>query len=141
MPQHGTGRSRIGSASRRSTCPGGPDQSFTIVWTDKTEYQQQLGEITEAQREKLHAPVGALRQRGLLTESEAAMVTGVVGQSIRKTKTFLLPTCSSRWLYMLLPIEEHCCSRQSACKAGRGVSSRLSGPVCRNQLLSAGISH
>jgi len=52
-----------------------PVEGFTIVWTNKTEYQRQLGEITEAQREKLHATVDALRQRGLLTEREAAMVT------------------------------------------------------------------
>ncbi|HXW94063.1 MAG TPA: hypothetical protein VEK33_26170 [Terriglobales bacterium] len=52
-----------------------PVEGFTIVWTNKTEYQRQLGEITEVQREKLHATVDALRQRGLLTEREAATVT------------------------------------------------------------------
>jgi hypothetical protein len=51
-----------------------PVEGFTIVWTGKAAYQRQLGEITEAQRAKLHASVEALRQRGLLTESEAAMV-------------------------------------------------------------------
>jgi hypothetical protein len=44
------------------------------VWSDKAAYQRQLGEITEAQREKLHATVDALRQRGLLSESEAETV-------------------------------------------------------------------
>jgi hypothetical protein len=51
-----------------------PVESFTIVWTDKAAYQRQLGEITEAQREKLHATVDALRQRGFLSESEAVTV-------------------------------------------------------------------
>lgn len=52
-----------------------PVESFTIVWTDKAAYQRQLGEITEAQREKLHVTVERLRQRGLLTEAEAATVS------------------------------------------------------------------
>jgi hypothetical protein len=51
-----------------------PVEGSTIVWTDKEAYQRQLGEITEAQREKLHATVDALRQRGLLSESEALTV-------------------------------------------------------------------
>jgi hypothetical protein len=51
-----------------------PVEGFTIVWSDKAAYQRQLGEITEAQREKLHATVDALRQRGLLSESEAGTV-------------------------------------------------------------------
>jgi hypothetical protein len=51
-----------------------PVEGFTIVWSDKAAYQRQLGEITEAQREKLHATVDALRQRGLLSESEAETV-------------------------------------------------------------------
>jgi hypothetical protein len=49
-------------------------EGFTIVWSDKAAYQRQLGQITEAQREKLHATVDALRQRGLLSESEAETV-------------------------------------------------------------------
>jgi phosphopantetheinyl transferase len=32
-----------------------PVEGFTIVWTDKAAYQRQLGEIIEAQLEKLHA--------------------------------------------------------------------------------------
>jgi len=51
-----------------------PVEGFTIVWSDKAAYQRQLGEITEAQREKLHATVDALRQRRLLSESEAETV-------------------------------------------------------------------
>jgi len=51
-----------------------PVEDFTIVWTDKAAYQTQLGEITETQREKLHSTVESLRQRGFLTEDEAAMV-------------------------------------------------------------------
>jgi hypothetical protein len=51
-----------------------PVEGFTIVWTDKAAYQRQLGEITEIQREKLHATVEALHQLGLLTESEATKV-------------------------------------------------------------------
>jgi hypothetical protein len=51
-----------------------PVEPFTIVWTDKTAYQKQLGEIIEVQREKLHATVEALHQKGLLTEGEAHMV-------------------------------------------------------------------
>jgi len=51
-----------------------PVEGFTIVWTGKVAYRRQLGEITEAQREKLHATVEALRQRGFLTEGEAATV-------------------------------------------------------------------
>ena len=51
-----------------------PVEGFAIVWTDKAAYEQRLGEITEVQREKLHATVEALRHRGLLTEGEAATV-------------------------------------------------------------------
>jgi hypothetical protein len=51
-----------------------PVEEFTIVWTDKAAYQRKLGQIVEAQREKLHTTVEALRQRGLLTDREAAMV-------------------------------------------------------------------
>jgi hypothetical protein len=49
-------------------------ERFTIVWTDKAAYQQKLGEITEAQRVKLHATVETLRQRDLLTKDEAATI-------------------------------------------------------------------
>jgi hypothetical protein len=52
-----------------------PVEGFTIMWTEKAAYQRRLGEITEAQREKLHATVEALRQRGLLTDGEAATVS------------------------------------------------------------------
>jgi len=51
-----------------------PVEGFTIVWTGTAAYQRRLGEITEGQREKLHATVEALRQRGFLTEDEAATV-------------------------------------------------------------------
>jgi hypothetical protein len=51
-----------------------PVERFTIVWTDETAYQKQLGEIIEAQRKKLRATVEALHQKGLLTEGEAARV-------------------------------------------------------------------
>ena len=50
-----------------------PVESFTIVWNNKAAYQRQLGKIIEAQRAKLHATGQALRQRGILTESEAAI--------------------------------------------------------------------
>jgi hypothetical protein len=51
-----------------------PLENFTIVWVSKADYQQKLGEITEAQREKLHGTVLALRQRGLLSEAESNAV-------------------------------------------------------------------
>ncbi|WP_162539193.1 hypothetical protein [Granulicella sp. WH15] len=51
-----------------------PVEERTILWTNKAAYQHQLGEITEAEREKLHATVEALRQRGLLTEFEAERI-------------------------------------------------------------------
>jgi hypothetical protein len=60
-----------------------PIESSTIVWTDKAAYQRQLGEMIEAQREKLHATVEALRQRDLLTEGEAAMVSPRLIISVR----------------------------------------------------------
>jgi hypothetical protein len=50
-----------------------PVENFTIVWTDKDAYRRQLGEIIEAQRAELHATVETLRQRGVLTEGEAAI--------------------------------------------------------------------
>lgn len=51
-----------------------PTEPLTIVWAGKADYQQKLGEITEAQRKKLHGTVIALRQRGLLTEAESNTV-------------------------------------------------------------------
>jgi hypothetical protein len=48
-----------------------PVELFTIVWTDKAAYQHQLGEIIESEREKLHATVEGLHQRGLMTGIEA----------------------------------------------------------------------
>ena len=51
-----------------------PVMPFTIVWTNKDAYQWQLGKIIESQREKLHATVEALRQRGFLKEGEATMI-------------------------------------------------------------------
>jgi hypothetical protein len=54
--------------------PWQPVESFTIVWTDKAAYERQLGEATEAQREKLRTTVEALRRRGLVTEDEAETV-------------------------------------------------------------------
>jgi hypothetical protein len=52
-----------------------PVEASTILWTDKVAYEQKLGEITESQRQKLHATVEALHQRGFLTAGEAATVT------------------------------------------------------------------
>lgn len=49
-----------------------PTESYTIIWTDKAAYQRLLGKIIEAHREKLQATAEMLRQRGLLTETEAA---------------------------------------------------------------------
>ncbi|MGD0941748.1 MAG: hypothetical protein ABR905_18790 [Terracidiphilus sp.] len=49
-----------------------PVESFAIVWTDKASFQRQLGEIVEAQREKLYATVESLRQRGFLRDGETA---------------------------------------------------------------------
>ncbi len=61
-----------------STAPGGiawrPVQSFGIAWTNKAAYQQQLGAIIEAQRDKLHAAVEQLRRRSLLTEDDVKTV-------------------------------------------------------------------
>jgi hypothetical protein len=44
-----------------------PVEAVTIRWTDKTAYEQRLGTIIEAQRQKLHTTVERLRQRGILT--------------------------------------------------------------------------
>ncbi len=41
-----------------------PVEGFSIVWTDKAEYQRQLGEITEVQREKLRTPVEPCASEG-----------------------------------------------------------------------------
>ena len=49
-----------------------PVESFTIVWTDKASFQRKLGEIVEAQQEKLRATVESLRQRGFQRDGEAA---------------------------------------------------------------------
>jgi len=46
-------------------------EPFTIKWTGKAAYQLQLGKIIESQREKLHATVDALCERGLMSEDEA----------------------------------------------------------------------
>lgn len=54
--------------------PWHPTETFTIVWTNKKDYEQQVGQITELQREKLQATVQTLQKRGLLTEGEAATV-------------------------------------------------------------------
>jgi hypothetical protein len=48
-----------------------PVQVFTIVWTNKAEYQRQLGEVVDAERVKLRATVETLRERGFLGEGEA----------------------------------------------------------------------
>ena len=52
-----------------------PVQTFSIVWSNKEAYQQQLGEIVESQRNKLHATVKELQARGFLTEDEASIVS------------------------------------------------------------------
>jgi hypothetical protein len=49
-----------------------PVEPFTIVWTDHAAYQRCLGEIIESERQKLHATVKTLYERGLMTEGEAA---------------------------------------------------------------------
>jgi hypothetical protein len=55
-----------------------PVENFTIVWTNKSAYQRQLGEIVDAQRRKLDATVKALGQRGFLRRDEDAMPRLVV---------------------------------------------------------------
>jgi hypothetical protein len=52
-----------------------PVEYFAIVWTGKAAYQRQLGEIVEAEREKLHGTVESLRQRGFLREGEGASLS------------------------------------------------------------------
>ena len=54
--------------------PWHPAETFTIVWTNKKDYEQQVGQITELQREKLQTTVQTLQKRGFLTEGEAATV-------------------------------------------------------------------
>ncbi len=50
-----------------------PIDSFTIVWTNNTAYQGQLGKIIESERRKLYATVESLRHRGFLRKDEVAM--------------------------------------------------------------------
>lgn len=45
--------------------------AILIVWTNKADYEHQLGAVIESHREKLQATVKTLRQRGFLTESDA----------------------------------------------------------------------
>lgn len=52
-----------------------PAQTFSIVWSNKAAYQQQLGDIIESQRDKLHNTVKELQARGFLTENEASIVS------------------------------------------------------------------
>jgi hypothetical protein len=49
-----------------------PVESFTIVWSDKLRYLRQLGEIVEAERERLQGTVKAPHQRGFLGKDESA---------------------------------------------------------------------
>jgi hypothetical protein len=49
-----------------------PVDNFTIVWSDRSGYDAELGKIVEGQREKLKATVQTLQQRGYLTESAAS---------------------------------------------------------------------
>lgn len=51
--------------------PWKPAEQISIVWTNKADYEHQLGAAIEAQRQKLRATVETLRQRGFLTESDA----------------------------------------------------------------------
>ena len=44
-----------------------PVEPVTIRWTNKADYEQQVGKIVESQRQKLQATVDGLRQRGVLT--------------------------------------------------------------------------
>ena len=43
-----------------------PVEPVTIRWTNKADYEQQVGKIVESQRQKLQATVDGLRQRGVL---------------------------------------------------------------------------
>jgi hypothetical protein len=52
-----------------------PTLGATIVWAGRADYEQRLGRIGEAQREKLRATVNSLQQRGFLTKDEAAKVS------------------------------------------------------------------
>lgn len=49
-----------------------PVEPFTIVWAGKAAYERQLGKLIEAERAKLRETVRSLRERGLMTEGEAA---------------------------------------------------------------------
>lgn len=50
-----------------------PVESFTIVWTTNTAYQNQLGKIIESERLKLYGTVESLRHQGFLRKDEEAM--------------------------------------------------------------------
>lgn len=51
--------------------PWQPAEQVSIIWTNKADYERQLGAAIEAQRQKLQATLEALRQRRLLTGSDA----------------------------------------------------------------------
>ena len=51
-----------------------PIDTFTIVWTNGSDYNRRLGEIVESQRRKLRDTVEQLRRQGLLSEQEASQV-------------------------------------------------------------------
>lgn len=55
-----------------------PVEAFTIVWTNNTAYQNELGKIIGSERLKLYDTVEALRHRGFLRENEEAMPRLVV---------------------------------------------------------------
>ena len=55
-----------------------PVEAFTIIWTNNTAYQNELGKIVESERLKLYDTVEALRHRGFLRENEEAMPRLVV---------------------------------------------------------------
>ncbi len=52
-----------------------PTVEKTIVWTDKTAYERQLGALTEAEHAKLHATAVALNARGLLQADQVNNVS------------------------------------------------------------------
>ena len=49
-----------------------PVNYASILWTDKAAYEHKLGALVEAEKKKLHATVEALRERGLLNETQGA---------------------------------------------------------------------
>jgi hypothetical protein len=51
--------------------PWKPAEQISIVWTNKADYEYQLGAAIEAQRQKLRATVETLRQRRFLTGGDA----------------------------------------------------------------------